>query len=98
MDIIIWDSTNKRLKRSTISSVTVKQPDNVEDFDVPGGGLVQLSLAFDIENTNYIEVLIDGVEKREGAGNDYTLDYSGNNVDFEYTVTAGAWVRIKQWT
>ena len=66
----------------------------VSDFDVDVGGQSQFGIG-SITSGTYIEVLINGAEKREGASHDYQRNTGASRIDFNFTVPQNAWVRIK---
>lgn len=65
-----------------------------EDFDIPVGGASVISLASDMSESQLVEVLVDGIEKYEGAGRDWTRDAVTNQITFNYTLY-DVFVRVK---
>ena len=87
MKAVYFDETSGKRKAGPIGGV-------VTDFDVGAGGQSQFSIG-SITSANYIEVLINGSETREGATKDYQRNTGASRIDFNYTVPQNAWVRIK---
>lgn len=83
------DDATGRLKKGGVAPTVV-------DFDVGGGGQAQFTIgAITITGTTYIEVQINGAEKREGATFDYQRNTGAGRIDFTFTVPEFAWVRVK---
>lgn len=63
------------------------------DIGVGGASFVQLTAIIDADQT--IEVSINGVDKREGATNDWTRDVGNQKILFNYTIPQNAYIKVK---
>jgi hypothetical protein len=92
---LIDDVTGKKVRGGVAASAT-GAPYVVELFVVSNAlGQTVFTLSNTINVTTTIEVLLNGVELDEGAGNDFTRDTNANTVEFNYTIPKNAKVKVK---
>jgi DNA gyrase/topoisomerase IV subunit B len=67
-----------------------------QDYDVTNpSGQTDFVTTYDFENSNYIDVFVNGIKQREGGGHDYTRNAATNTITFTYTIPQNAWVQIR---
>ena len=87
--VVYFDTVTGKIKGGNNPGVPT-----ITDFDVGIGGQSQFIIGT-ITSQTYIEVLVNGVELREGATYDYERNVGSSRIDMNYTVPQNAWVRIK---
>lgn len=68
------------------------------EFDVGVGGQTQFILGVTITATTKLDVLVNGVKRREGATNTWQRNITPARVDFNETIPQNAWVLVRIWS
>lgn len=82
-------------KRSTTTIADLSGGATSYDFDVASPQTEFTGLTALTSEGQRVDVLVNGWEKREGGGHDYTRNVALTKVVFNNAVQAGAWVRIR---
>lgn len=69
-----------------------------ESFDVGVGGVTTVTLASTITAFTNIDVMVNGVRRREGAGNTWVRNITPARIDFAETIPQTAWILVRIWS
>jgi len=89
------EDTTGRVQRGP-ASVSASWTD--EQFSVGGGGVATVSLASTITGITKIDVYVNGVLRREGAGNTWVRNVTPARIDFAETIPQNAWILVRVWS
>jgi len=90
----IEDTTGKTVRGP--ASVSASWTD--EQFDVGVGGVTTVSLASTITGITKLDVYVNGVLRREGAGNTWVRNVTPARIDFAENIPQTAWVLVRVWS
>lgn len=93
--LIIDDVTGKKKRGGAIGAGSVPVD---EDFDIGGGGAVEVVLANTISAPQKIDVMRNGQMLREGPTADWQRDVILNKITFNYTIPQNAWIRVRLYS
>jgi hypothetical protein len=94
---VVVDDTTGKYKRGGAVGGGGSASYSDEDFDVGGGGQTNFTTSGTVGALTKIDVYINGVLKREGSTQDWQRNTGLNRIEFNFTVLANAWVRIRFW-
>jgi hypothetical protein len=93
--LTVDDTTGKRKLGGVVGTIAAPVD---EDFDIGGGGAVQVILSNTISAPQKIDVLRNGQMLREGPTADWQRDVILNKITFNYTIPQNAWIRVRLYS
>jgi len=79
----------------TWNSISATMWHEIAAIDDPTVAQRQFNCVTDFVDGTYIEVLVNGIEVREGASYSWTRDSANNRITMQETLPNNAWVRVK---
>lgn len=96
-NIMIAGESPGKLKDSGIDISSVGGTSAKDEFDIASEGVTQLTLSFDVQSGDDIDVWVNGSLKRSGPTNDYEVDDVNDKIIFNYGLHDLDWVKVRRY-